>query len=147
MKTIATPLQLFALLWLLLLGGTSCGGDETEYTNYAERLVGSWELKNIGDLQVAYRNKPFMLKNATMIFEDDGSLETRMLSARDGKTWITESATWEVTQRPITTRFTGETLTIKSDNGPFNDKIFIEFTDERTFYLVLNELQYQFVKL
>ena len=42
---------------------------------------------------------------------------------------------------------TGGFLTIKADNGPFDDVIKIEFTDERTFYIMLNGLEYQFVKI
>lgn len=125
---------------------SSCG--DNDLTNYKEKLIGEWELKNVGDLQVFYRDSPFLLKNARMFFNKNGVLETRMLSNRDKKTWIIESATWSVTQsKNSTLTRLGETLSIKSDNGPFNDDMTIEFTDERTFYITLNELEYQFIKI
>jgi hypothetical protein len=123
----------------------SCG--DNELTNYKEKLVGEWELKNVGDLQIFYQDKPFFLKNATMLFNSNGTLQTRMQSSENTKTWIVEEATWSVTQSSIKTlNRIGETLTIDSDVGPFNDNISIEFTDERTFYIMLNELEYKFVK-
>lgn len=125
---------------------SSCGGD-SELTNYKEKLIGEWELKNVGDLQMFYQDRPFSLKNASMLFNSNGTLQTRMQSSSNSKTWIVEEATWSVTQSSIkTSSRTGETLTIDSDTGPFDDNISIEFTDERTFYIMLNDLEYQFVK-
>jgi len=97
---------LFAFCCILQF--SSCGQDDT--IDYRERLIGEWELKNVGELQTFFRNRPFMLKSATMR--------------------------------------TGEYLTIKSDNSPFNDVLDIYFTDanERMFSIILNELEYQFVK-
>ncbi|CAA6807929.1 MAG: Unknown protein [uncultured Aureispira sp.] len=136
-------ITLFAVTSLLF---PSCGGD-SELTNYKEKLIGEWELKNVGDLQMFYINRPFLLKNATMTFQSNGTLQTKMQSSSNSKTWIAEEATWSVTQssRKELNKI-GETLTIDSDTGPFNDKIAIEFIDERTFYLTLNDLEYQFVK-
>lgn len=139
----------FPLLTLLVLASmffSSCG--DNDLTNYKERIIGEWELKNVADLQPAYKNRPFLLKNATMIFYKNGTLETRMLSNQDKKTWITETATWTVSQTKNINQLPAiETLTIKADNSPFNDDIDIEFTNERTFILTLNGLIYQFVKL
>ncbi|MBL4650498.1 MAG: hypothetical protein JKY03_12270 [Aureispira sp.] len=124
----------------------SCGGDN-ELTNYKEKLIGEWELKNVGDLQMFYIDRPFLLKNATMLFNSNGTLQTKMQSSSNSKTWIVEEATWSVSQSSIKTlNKIGETLTIDSDTGPFDDNVSIEFTDERTFYLMLNNLEYQFVK-
>lgn len=117
---------------------TSCGGEDT--INYREKIIGKWELKNEGDLQVYYTDKPFVLKNASMEFFDNGTIETTLLSSRDKKTLLVQTGTWDM---PIE----GGTLTIKSDNSPFHDGLLIEFTDERTFYITLNDLEYQFVKL
>lgn len=140
--------QIIVLLLLLAISTlfSSCG--DNDLTNYQEKLIGEWELKNIGDLQAFYKNSSFLLKNATMVFSKNGVLETRMLSNRDKKTWIIESATWSVTQskNSMLSRV-GEILSIKSDDGPFNDDMAIEFTDERTFYITLNQLEYQFIKI
>lgn len=135
---------------VLLLGLCSlsaCGGDD-EMTHYHEMLIGTWQLNNAGDLQPFFNNSPFILRDAQMTFEDDGVLETRLLSSRDNKTWITETGTWSVSQSPIIDRLvTNESLKLTANNSPFDDEIYIAFEDERTFYLELNELQYQFVKL
>ncbi|MFT5647379.1 MAG: hypothetical protein ACI976_002069, partial [Aureispira sp.] len=69
----------------------SCGGDN-ELTNYKEKLVGEWELKNVGDLQMFYTERPFLLKNATMLFSSNGTLQTKMQSSSNSKTWIVEEA-------------------------------------------------------
>ena len=37
---------------------SSCGGDDA--INYREKIIGEWELKNIGDLQASFKNKSFM---------------------------------------------------------------------------------------
>lgn len=140
-------LQISTVLFFITLLFFSCGND-LELTNYKEKLVGEWELKNVGDLQMFYQDRPFLLKNATMLFNSNGTLQTKMLSSSNSKTWIVEEATWSVTQSSRKTlNKVGEILTIDSDTGPFDDNISIEFTDERTFNLILNDLKYQFVKL
>ncbi len=117
---------------------SSCGGEDT--INYREKIIGEWELKNVGDLEAKFRNKPFLLKGASMVFDDDGTIKTSMMSSKDTKIWLTDTGTWSMPT-------TGEFLTIKADNSPFDDALIIEFTDERTFWITLNELQYQFVKI
>ena len=140
-------LLIFTLLATTSLLFFSCGND-LELTNYKEKLIGEWELKNVGDLQMFYQDRPFLLKNATMLFNSNGTLQTQMQSSSNSKTLIVEEATGKVTQSSIKKlNNIGETLTIDSDMGPFDDNIAIEFTDERTFYLVLNDLRYQFVKI
>jgi hypothetical protein len=139
-------LLIFTLFVTTSLLFSSCGND-LELTNYKEKLIGEWELKNVGDLQMFYQNRPFLLKNATMLFNSNGTLQTKMLSSSNSKTWIVEEATWSVTQSSRKTLNQREILTIDSDMGPFDDNIAIEFTDERTFYLMLNDLEYQFVKI
>lgn len=141
-----SKLHLILIACLLLSSLFSSCGD-SELTNYKEKIIGEWELKNVGDLQASYKNKPFLLKNATMLFNKNGTLETRMLSSRDKKTWITNTGTWSVTQSQNINQLASETLTLKSDDGPFHDDVSIVFTDERTFYISLNELEYQFVKI
>ncbi len=117
-------------------------------TNYHERLIGEWQLSNPGDLQPFYNNKPFMLKSATMVFSNDGVLETRILNSKDQKTWIIHKGTWSVTQSSnANTLVKNESLTIKADDGPFDDYLYISFIDERTFFISINELEYEFVKL
>lgn len=128
----------FSFLILCATLFTACGGEET--VNYREKIIGEWELKNEGDLQVFFKNKPFILKKASMLFNEDGTIETKALSSRDKKTWLVQTGTWDMPE-------SGGTLTIKSDDTPFHDGMLIEFTDERTFYITLNELEYQFVKL
>lgn len=150
MRYLHFPKHPFSLVLLLLIATTtlfsSCG--DSNLTNYKEKLIGEWELKNVGDLQTHYKKRPFLLKNATLKFNSNGTLESRMLSNRDKKTWITETATWTVTQSSNNSLAQiSETLSIKADKSPFKDDIYIEFTDERTFYISLNELLYQFVKL
>ena len=140
-------LLIFTLLATTSLLFFSCGND-LELTNYKEKLIGEWELKNVGDLQMFYQDRPFLLKNATMLFNSNGTLQTQMQSSSNSKTLIVEEATGKVTQSSIKKlNNIGETLTIDSDMGPLDDNIAIEFTDERTFYLVLNDLRYQFVKI
>lgn len=138
------------LLYLLFIATTlglqSCGDDGL--THYHERLVGEWQLSNAGDLQPFYNDKPFTLKSAIMVFEDNGTLETRVLNSKDQKTWMISKGTWSVTQSPNTnTLVENETLTIKADDGPFHDNMYISFIDERTFFVAINELEYEFVKL
>lgn len=137
MKSI-TKFKLLFILFSTFLLISSCGGDYT--INYREKIIGKWELKNEGDLQVYYTNKPFILKEASMEFWDNGKIETTMLSSRDKKTLLVQTGTWTMPNE-------GGTLTIKSDESPFHDGLLIEFTDERTFYITLNDLVYQFVKV
>lgn len=145
--TFSKHLYIYLFLVIISLFLSSCGNDN-DLTNYKEKLIGEWELKNVGDLQIFYQDRPFLLKNAKMTFRSNGTLETQMQSNNNSKTWIVEEATWSVTQSSLKTLSKiGETLTIKSDTGPFDDNISIEFTDERTFYLLLNDLEYQFVKI
>jgi len=140
-------LLIFTLFALASLFFFSCSND-ADLTNYKEKLIGEWELKNVGDLQIFYQNRPFLLKDANMVFNSDGTLQTKIQSSSNSNTWIVEEATWSVTQSSIKTlNKIGETLTIDSEMGPFDDNIAIEFTDERTFYLILNDLEYQFVKI
>ncbi|MCH2022461.1 MAG: hypothetical protein MK207_08295 [Saprospiraceae bacterium] len=127
---------IFVILSLVIF--TRCGNDET--INYRDKIIGAWELKNVGELQSLYRNNSFILKNATMVLDDNGTIETRMLSSKDKTTWITQTGTWSMPT-------TGGYLTIKADNGPFDDVLNIQFTDERTFYIMLNGMEYQFVKI
>lgn len=135
------------VLLFVLCGLSSCGGD-AEMTNYHEMLLGNWQLNNAGDLQPYFNNSPFILKDAQMSFLEDGVLETRLLSSRDNKTWITETGTWSVSQSAQIDRLvTNESLHLTATNGPFDDEIYIAFEDERTFYIRLNELEYQFVKI
>lgn len=129
---------LIGMLFSFMLGLSSCNNNQE--TDYSEKILGEWQLKNTGDLEMHYKERPFLLKDATMKFNDDGSIETRMLSSRDKKTWITQTGTWTM---PVN----GELLSIKANNSPFDDNLEIAFTDERTFYLLSNELEYQFVKL
>lgn len=137
---------LFFLFICTALSLQSCGDDGL--TDYHERLVGEWQLSNAGDLQPFFNSKPYTLKSAIMVFDDDGTLETRILNSKDQKTWIVSKGTWSVSQSPNTnTLVKNETLTIKADDGPFDDFLYISFIDERTFYIALNELEYEFVKL
>lgn len=137
MSSSKTFLQLF-LFTLCCTLFAACGGEDT--VNYREKIIGEWELKNEGELQAHFKNKAFVLKKATMKFDENGVLETKMLSSRDKKTWLVQTGTWDMPEA-------GGTLTIKADDTPFFDGVVIEFTDERTFYITLNELVYQFVKL
>lgn len=142
--------QLHPFLFFALLLGTislqSCGSDEL--TNYHDRLIGEWKLSNSGELQPFYNDKPFILKSATITFNDDGTVETRIINSKDIKTWIVNKGTWSVTQSSTDNKLVkNETLTIKSDTGPFDDEMYISFVDERTFFIAINELEYEFVKL
>ncbi len=123
----------------LALSFSACSGDDV--IDYRETIVGTWELKNTGELQryLDDDDRPFILNNATMIFDDDGNLTTR-LKRLNRKSWIEEKATWEMPAE-------GEIITIKSEKGPFDDKLEIDFPDERTFYIKSNRLLYHFIKL
>lgn len=139
------PFLFFAFL-LSTLSLQSCGSDEL--TNYHDRLIGEWQLSNAGDLQPFYNDKPFILKSATMIFGDDETVETRIMDSKDPKKWIVNTGTWSVTQSSNANKLVkNETITIKSDTGPFDDSMYISFIDERTFFIAINELEYEFVKL
>lgn len=129
-------LALILLLFIAALFG-ACQDDSIDYR---EKIIGKWELKNVGDLQRHYRNQSYVLKNACLIFEENGILQTKLISSTNANTWITEQASWSMPK-------TGEVLTIKSEMGPFNDGLEIFFTDERTFHIILNDLEYIFVKL
>lgn len=146
MKTIlGSPIWFFLMLSLGLFF-SACG--DNGMTNYHDLLLGTWQLNNAGDLQPYYNDSPFILKNAQMVFSDDGTLETRLLSSRDNKTWITETGTWSVTQSPNREELVlNESLTIKADNSPFDDILYVQFEDARTLYIELNELGYRFVKI
>ncbi len=83
-----------------------------------------------------------------MVFKDDGTLETRILDKDQQKTWKVEVGTWSVTQSPNTeTLVENETITIKASDSPFDDFMYISFIDERTFFILLNEMEYVFVKV
>ena len=114
-----------------------CGGEDT--VDYSEKIIGEWQLKNTGDLQIAYTERPFKLKDATMVFNADGTIETRLLSTRNSNTWLTQSGVWEM---PIN----GEIITVKSDDTPFDEPLSIYFSNEQTFEIEHNGLIYVFVK-
>lgn len=114
-----------------------CGGEET--IDYSEKIVGEWQLKNTGDLQVAYKKRPFKLKDATMAFHSNGTIETRLLSTFDDQTWITQSGIWDM---PIN----GKIVAIKSDDTPFDEPLSIYFRNEQTFEIEHNGFLYVFVK-
>ena len=122
-------------LTLMMLG--ACGDDSIDYR---EKILGTWELKNVGDLQIHYRERPFVLKNAQLTFDSNGNLQTKLNSSKNADTWITEQASWSMPRE-------GQALSIKSEKGPFNDVLEIFFTDERTFNIILNDLEYIFVKI
>jgi hypothetical protein len=83
-----------------------------------------------------------------MLFNDDGTLETRIMDGNNNKQWIVDKGTWSVTQSSNANKLVkNETITIKSDTGPFYDAMYISFIDERTFFISINELEYEFVKL
>lgn len=132
MKTIQFLAVLSAIFFFY-----SCGDGSIDYR---EKIIGTWELKNVGDLQNFYHGKSFLLKNASLIFDDNGTLETKIRSSKNANTWISEKGTWSMPKE-------GEVLSLKSDNGPFDDDLEIFFTDERTFHIILNDLEYIFIKL
>jgi hypothetical protein len=127
-------------LILLLFTAALFGACQDDSIDYREKIIGKWELKNVGELQSHYRNQPYVLKNACLIFDDNGVLQTKLKSSTNTNTWITEQASWSMPK-------SGKVLTIKSETGPFNDGLEIFFTDERTFNITLNDLDYIFVKL
>ena len=121
-----------------LLFFTSCGGDKS--IDYTEWVVGSWELKNAGELQRFLPSQnSYLLKNATISFAEDGTISAKLMKL-DKRSWIEYDGTWEMPEK-------GEKINIKSNDGPFNDKLEIEFPDERTFFIKSNQLIYHFVKL
>lgn len=120
---------------------TSCGEKTIDYSDW---IVGDWVLKNAGELQrylppETKVKRTFLLKNATISFKSNGTVNTKLMKL-DKKNWIEQTGTWEMPER-------GGAVSIKSDKGPFDDKLEIEFPDERTFYLKSNQLVYHFVKL
>ena len=131
------------ILFLLLVAFviTSCGNND-EDIDYRSWIVGEWGLKNSGELERYLKNKterPYLFKNATILFAADGSIETKLMKL-DKKSWITHTGRWEMPKR-------GKLLSIKSDTGPLRDQLKIDFPDERTFYIRSNGLLYHFVKL
>ncbi len=147
-NTLYRHLRPFLALLLLCtaISFQSCGDNGV--TNYHDRLIGDWQLSNAGDLQPFYNSQPYSLKSAIMSFKKDGTLETRILKSGSDKTWKVETGTWSVTQSPNTESLVqNESLTIKADDTPFDDFLYISFIDERTFYIAINELEYEFVKL
>ena len=115
----------------------SCSDDSIDYR---EKIIGRWELKNVGELQPFYTDYSFILKNAEMEFNSNGLVTTDLLSASNEKKLITQTAEWIMPR-------SGGNIKFISDNGPFQDVLKIDFLDERTFMLGLNGIQYVFVKI
>ena len=131
---------LFKISLVVFIAGfiSSCGNSLA--INYRESIVGEWQLKNAGELQRYFRDeKEFVLKNATMVFNNNGTMETRLLKS-DKKSWIRQSGEWDMPKE-------GGLIWIKADKGPLDEKLLIEFADERTFYITSNDLIFQFVKM
>lgn len=129
---------LFLLLTSILLFFVACGNDGLP--DYREEIVGEWRLKNAGELQRYLKgDRDYLLKNASITFKDDGTVDTQIMLS-DNQKWFNQTGTWEMPKE-------GKLLTLKSDSGPFDDELKIDFTDERTFYLTSNGLAYQFIKL
>lgn len=133
----ATLTLIFTLFLLLFI--TSCGNKQQ--IDYSEVLVGEWRLKNAGELQRYLKGKRnYLLKNAAMVFKDDGTVETQLMLTSNQE-WSKQMGTWEVAED-------GTSLSLTSDNGPFDENdLKIEFPNERVFYLTSNKLIYHFVKL
>jgi hypothetical protein len=133
----ATLTLVFTLFLLLFM--TSCGNNQK--IDYNEVLVGEWRLKNAGELQRYLKGKRnYLLKNAAMIFKEDGIVETQLMLTSNQE-WSKQTGTWEVAED-------GTSLSLTSDNGPFDENnLKIEFPNERVFYLTSNKLIYHFVKL
>ena len=127
----------FLLMISIFFFLTNCGDGSIDYR---EKIIGKWELKNVGDLQNFHHQKSYLLKNATLVFNDNGTLETKMRSSKAEKTWISENGTWSMPRE-------GKVLSLKSETGPFKDNLEIFFTDERTFHIILNDLEYIFIKV
>ena len=51
-------------------------------------------MKNVGDLQNFYHGNSYLLKNASLIFKKNGTLETKLRSSSDANTWVAENGTW-----------------------------------------------------
>jgi hypothetical protein len=134
MKMILKTINLDLVAILL----TSCGGEKT--TDYTVWLEGDWALKNAGELErILPDRRSYLLVGAQISFAGDGTLTSTMMQL-DKKTEIKQTGTWEMPT-------TGEKITIKSNNGPFDDELKIDFPDERTFFIRSNQLFYHFVKL
>ncbi len=118
---------------------SSC--NRVQEIDYRECLEGEWRLKNAGDLQRYFMDsKTFVLKDATLKFNSDGTIATKLKKA-DGSDWLpTESGTWDMPKE-------AGSILIKSDKGPFNDRLTIEFGDERTFYITSNDIVFHFIKI
>jgi len=134
-----TLIKFPAFLLILSFLVSACGSDD-QSINYRISIVGEWQLKNAGDLQRYFRGqKDFVLKDATMIFKDNGSLTTRLQSS-DKKSWIVNEGKWKMPEE-------AGYITIEATDGPFDDHLPIEFADERTFYITSNDLIFHFVKM
>lgn len=130
----------FTIFWIafcILNLFASCSDDSIDYR---EKIIGKWELKNVGELQPFYTDYSFILKNAEMEFNSNGSVTTFLFSASNEKKLISQTAEWIMPK-------SGGNIKFISDNGPFQDVLKIDFLDERTFMLGLNGIQYVFVKV
>ena len=126
------------IFFLVSLFFVSCADDSIDFR---EKIEGVWQLTNMGELQQFYPANEinFILKDAQLSFSSDGTLESKLMS-NDKKTWILEKGTWSMPKE-------GGVIRLKNQGGLFNDKLIIEFFDERTFQIVSNELSFLFVKL
>ena len=126
------------IFFLVSLFFVSCADDSIDFR---EKIEGVWQLTNMGELQQFYPADEinFILKDAQLSFSSDGTLESKLMS-NDKKTWISEKGTWSMPKE-------GGVIRLKNQGGLFNDKLIIEFFDERTFQIVSNELSFLFVQL
>lgn len=128
---------IYITFFLLLFSFNSCSDDSVDYR---EKIIGDWELKNIGELQSYYAKNSFILKNAIISFSDDGKVRSQLTNKKNPKEKIINQGEWEMPKK-------GGLIRIISEDSPFNDFLKIDFSDERTFFLVLNGIEYQFVKI
>ena len=118
------------LLLLSLSLGLSLSACVRRELTPAEKLVGSWQIANVPEIQKHFSME---IKLAKMTFEDGGKL----LCDIGNKV---ETGRWEVDDL-------GTILSLKADSVAFNDPLKLLFEDERTIYIENNGLRFLFKKI
>ncbi|MCP4441090.1 MAG: hypothetical protein GY810_19370 [Aureispira sp.] len=131
---------IYIILPLTLLLLSSCGGEEENTINYQEAIVGTWRLDNVGDIQKYFNEREYTLKKATMVFNEDGTVQTLRLDPNSPGKNIPDGGTWKLNED-------GTELNIIAKDSPFDDIIDVQFDNERTLLIDNRGLTFKFVKI
>jgi len=124
----------FILLLITVIAISSCGKKSIDYK---EKLEGIWQLSNVPEVlkvsgdDIAYNADA--LRTATIAFESGGKLITNVNK-------ITQKGSWSVSDD-------GSVLMLKAEGLRFDEKLALNFENERTISIKNNGKKFVFKKV